>query len=108
TAGVCGRQHRPLGPVVVLHVAVEVEVVLAEVREAGDVDHDTVGPVQHQGMGGDLHRGGMHAVLDHAGQDAVQLGSLGGGADRGDVVVGAGGGTGRGRNIPAASFGRRP
>src|SRR5699024_12545840 len=32
-----------------------------------------------------------HAVLDHAGQDAVQLGSLGGGADRGDVVVAAGG-----------------
>src|SRR5699024_6348466 len=62
-AGVLGGQQQPFGPVVLLHVAVEVEMVLAEVGEAGDVDDDLVGPMQHQGMGGDLHGGGLHAVL---------------------------------------------
>src|SRR5690606_32589157 len=83
------REQGALGLVVALHRAVEVQVVLGEVREAGDVEDDLVGAMQYEGVAGDLHRDDLDAVLGHAGEEAVQLGRLGGGAHGRDGVVGA-------------------
>src|SRR5699024_1656560 len=90
--GVRGGEQGALGLVVGLHRAVEVEVVLGEVGEADDVVDDLVGAVQHQGVAGDLHGDHLDAVLGHAGQEAVQLRRLGGGAHGRDRVVAAVGG----------------
>ena len=86
-AGVGRGEEGPLGLVVGLHRAVEVEVVLSEVGEADDVEDDLVRPMQHEGVAGDLHRDHCHLVLDHPGEQAVQLGRLGSGADGPDRVL---------------------
>ena len=61
--------------------------VLGEVGEAGYVHHHLVGAVQHQGVGGDLHPAHLDAVLDHAGQEAVELRGFRGGAHGADQVL---------------------
>ena len=53
-----GGEQGGLGLEVVLEVAVEVEVVAAEVGEHGDVEDHAVDAALHQGVAGDLHRAG--------------------------------------------------
>ena len=84
--GVVDVDHRALGPVareqaalgeeVVLHVAMEVEVVLGEVREGADGEADPVDPVQAQRVRGDLHRAGAVAAVDHPAEGLLQLDRL--------------------------------
>ena len=82
--------HRRLGVVrleepglrgeVVLHVAVEVEVVLGEVREHGDGEPGGPHPLEHEGVGRHLHGHRPAAAGDGVGQHGLELGGLRGGA----------------------------
>jgi hypothetical protein len=76
-AGPFRGEQRRLGPEVVLLVGVEVEVVAAEVREAGDVEHHAVDPAHHERVAGHLHRAGDHPTLDHDAEERVQVRRLG-------------------------------
>ncbi len=69
-------EQRRLGGVVVLEVGVEVEVVLAEVRETRDVVTDPVDPVQREGVARDLHGARLDVLLAHHGQQRLQVGRL--------------------------------
>src|SRR4051812_2846601 len=71
-----GLEQPPLGAEVVLHRRVEVEVVLREVREDGDRPVDRVGPVELQGVRGDLHDDRLVARVAHLGEHALQLDRL--------------------------------
>ena len=73
-------EQRGLGGVVVLEVGVEVEVVLAQVRETRDVVTDPVDPVQREGVARDLHRARVDLLLAHHGEQRLQVGRLRGGA----------------------------
>ena len=57
----------------------EVEVVAPEVEEGGDVEDHAVHPAEDEGVAGDLHRAGVHAVLAHDPEEPVQVRRLGGG-----------------------------
>jgi hypothetical protein len=70
-------EQPPLGAEVVLHVAVEVEVVLREVRERRDVPGDGVGAVQLQGVGADLHDARDVATVAHRAERPLQVDRLG-------------------------------
>ena len=74
--GALGREERGLGPVVVLLVGVEVEVVAAEVEEDRDVEDDAVDPAHHQRMAAHLHRARGHPALAHHREQRVQVGRL--------------------------------
>ena len=79
---------------VVLHRRVEVEVVLGEVREAGDVDVHAADPAEYQCVGGDLHDHPGHPLVPHPGEQGLQGGCLRsgqGGRYRGPVDPGPGG-----------------
>ncbi|OIQ74132.1 hypothetical protein GALL_442220 [mine drainage metagenome] len=65
-----------LGTEVLLHAAVEVEVVPLQVREARDVEHEPVDPPECKGMGRDLHRHGRHPELARPRERRVQRGRL--------------------------------
>ena len=69
-----------LGGEVVLHGAVEVEVVLAQLGEDRDVVDDPVDATEHERVTGDLHRHGGDTLLAHDGEQGMQVGCLGGGA----------------------------
>jgi len=70
---------------------VEVEVVEAEVGEAADGEPDAVDPADRERVAGDLHDHRGDLLLDRGGQDALQVGGLGGGAHaRHDGVAEAG------------------
>ena len=66
----------------------EVEVVLAQVGETGDVVTDPVDPVQREGVARDLHRAGLDVLLAHHGQQRLQVGRLRRGADARHPAVG--------------------
>ena len=74
-----GGEEARLGGEVVVDVGVEVEVVAAEVEEGRHVEDDAVDPAEDQRVAGDLHRAGVDAPLRHHGEEAVQVGRLGGG-----------------------------
>ena len=75
------REQPPLGPVVVVQVGVEVEVVLGQVGEHGRLEAGAVDPVQGQAVAGHLHRRRLHARVGHLGQQPLEVWGLGGGVD---------------------------
>ena len=84
--GVLGREQQGLGREVVLHRRMEVEVVLAEVREAGDLADDPVGPVHTHGaverLNADYRASGVRLV------DTTYAGSVARGHDfAGSLIV---------------------
>ena len=93
------RRFRPqlgeepaLGEEVVLHVGVEVEVVLGQVGEQGQLEADRVDPVQGERVRGDLHRAGAVAALEHAAEGLLEVDRLRGRAldlllDRADHLL---------------------
>ena len=74
-----GGEEGGLGGEVVLDVGVEVEVVAAEVGEAGHVEHHPVDAAHDEGVAGDLHGARRDLVLDHDREQGVQVGGLRGG-----------------------------
>ena len=81
-ARVLGREERRLRPEVVLHRLVEVEVVLREVGEQGDVEDRAVDAVLGERVARDLHDDVGRAGLPHHGEQGVQVGRLRSGANR--------------------------
>ncbi len=71
-----GREQRRLGGLVLLERGVEVQVVLGEVGEGGDVEDQPVDPAQRQRVAADLHRHRGDPPLAHDREQAVQVGSL--------------------------------
>ena len=62
------RQHLeqpPLGCEVLLHVAVEIEMIARQVREDARRESDAGHALQHQRMRRDFHRAGTAAAIDH-------------------------------------------
>ena len=72
-----------LGGGVVLHGAVKVQVVPAEIGESGYSIRQAVDPVKCQCVGGDLHHGVGAAGIGHLPQQALHLPGLRGGAAAG-------------------------
>ena len=66
-----GREERGLGREVGLHRLVEVEMILCQVGEHGDVEADPVDPVLHQGVRGDLDARSRRSRRRAAGRGAV-------------------------------------
>jgi hypothetical protein len=66
-------EQRPFGGEVVLHIAVEIEMVLAEVGEGSDVVQHAVDAAEGQRVARDLHHGGSHAALAHHREERVQV-----------------------------------
>ena len=66
-----------LGREVALHVGMEVEVVLAQVRERRGREVDAVGAVQLERMRGDLHRARAVARVEHLPEGRLQVDRLG-------------------------------
>ncbi len=76
---VCGREIREeqaLGPVVLLHRLVEIEMVLGEVGEDGRGEMDRIGAVERQRVGGDLHHARLVAGVEHLGERALEIDRL--------------------------------
>jgi hypothetical protein len=69
-------EERALGLEVLLHVAVEVEVVLREVREHRDVPVDRRGAPQGERVRGDLHDHGAVAAVEHLRERPLQVNRL--------------------------------
>ena len=63
---------------VVLHILVEIEVILAEIRENRDIERHARDPVQDHGVARNLERGGRHTLLHHVAQERVHVGRFGG------------------------------
>ncbi|CDB29898.1 unknown [Firmicutes bacterium CAG:137] len=61
-----------LGPGVVLHGAMEVQMILCQIGKGGSLEVDTPHPVQGQGMGGDLHHHIPAPCRSHPGQQALE------------------------------------
>ena len=76
SAGVLGREQHGLGREVGLHRPVVVEVVLAEVREDGDVVAVAVEAVLREGVRGDLERHGRCGRRPWRARAPLQLGCL--------------------------------
>ena len=76
-----------LGGGVVLHGAVKVQVVPAEIGESGYSIRQAVDPVKCQCVGGDLHHGVGAAGIGHLPQQALHLPGLRGGAAGGEDRV---------------------
>ena len=57
----------------------EVEVVPGQVGESADLEMHTVDAAKGQRVTGHLHHHGVDALLDHHGQQRLQVGRLGGG-----------------------------
>ncbi len=74
--GAAVEQQR-LGLEVVLKIAVKVQVVLGQVGERADGEPGTGDPAHGQRVAGDLHRHVGHPLLDHHGQQRLQVGGLG-------------------------------
>ena len=70
------HEQRPLRLEVLLHVAVEVEVVLGQVGEHGDREPDPGGSVEGQRVRGDLHRAGPVARLEHPAKGRLEIDRL--------------------------------
>ena len=69
-------EELPLGREVVLHRLVEVEVVLAQVREHERVEADAVEPVQHRRVRGGLERDAAVAGVEHLAERSLQVDRL--------------------------------
>ena len=72
-----------LGGEVVLHVAVEVQVVAGQIGPHGDIEPEAGDALHHQPGGGHLHDGDGAAALLQLGEQRRQLGRLEGGVGRG-------------------------
>ena len=71
-----GLEQPALGEEVLLHGRVEVEMVLAEVREHRDGPVDRVRAVQLQRVAGDLHRARGVAAVGHLGERGLEVDGL--------------------------------
>ena len=76
-----GQEQPALGEEVLLHRRVEVQVVLGEVGEDDGREGDRTDPLQCKGVGGDLHRTGPVARVEHRPQVGLQVDRLGRGAE---------------------------
>ena len=81
--GALGGEQLRLRLKVVLHRAVQVQVVLRQVRKTGHGILHAVDTVVVNRVGGHLHRRAPQAVLTHDGQQRMHVGRLGGGHLRG-------------------------
>ena len=72
-----GREEPLLGGPIGLHVAMEIEMVLAQVGEDGRVQPAAVDPGEIDGVRGRLDDGMRHARRAHIGQHALQVQRLG-------------------------------
>ena len=66
----------------------EVEVVAGQVGETAHSEPDAVGAAEFEGVAGDLHHGGVDALLGHHGQQRLQRRGFRGGQCAGDVLPG--------------------
>ncbi len=73
------REELSLGGEIVFHRFVEVEVILGQVGEDGDVKGTLRHPMQHQGVGGDLYNGGVRPLTTHPPEERLQIRGLRGG-----------------------------
>jgi hypothetical protein len=74
--GPFGDEQPPLGLKVVLHVSVEVEVVLGQVRKRRHREPDSIAAPQRERVRGDLHRAGPVAAVDHAAEGGLDVDRL--------------------------------
>src|SRR5699024_6742218 len=72
-AGTAGPEKFGLGGEVVVHGAVQVQVVLGQVGEPGDVEDHPVDALEGDGVGGHFHGGRIQAALPHERQEAVHV-----------------------------------
>ena len=72
-----GAEQRQLRLEVLAHVGVVVEVVVGQVRESGDVEHDAVDAATAERLRADLDGDGLDAALAHQGEERVHLVRLG-------------------------------
>ena len=73
-----------LGLTVGIHGLVEVQMILRQVGEGGDIKVDTAHTLQCQGVAGHLHDHMGAAGIPHPGEEGLQIQAFGGGALRGD------------------------
>ena len=59
-----------------LHVAMEIQMISAEVGEGCDVKRDRIRATEHQSMGGDLHHDGLRALFEQESQQTLKIGRL--------------------------------
>ena len=106
-----GTEQRQLRLEVLAHVGVVVEVVVGQVGEPGDVEHDAVDAATAERLGAHLDGDGLDAALAHESEQRVHLVGLGGRQARHDhlardVALGGGREAGRrrraGRGCPRA------
>ncbi|MCY1240746.1 hypothetical protein D9M72_536070 [compost metagenome] len=71
-----GREEPGLGLEIFVHGPVEVQVVLGEVGEAGDVELHPVDAVERYCVRGNLHRRSVQPAFAHQGQKRVKVGGL--------------------------------
>jgi hypothetical protein len=69
-------EQEPLGCEVLLHVGVEVQMVLGQVREGGHREADARGAADRERVRGDLHRAGRVARLEHRTKQRLQVDRL--------------------------------
>ena len=86
-AGAFRREQPGLGLEVLLHGPVQVQVVLGEVREAGDVEHHAVDAVEGHGVRGNLHGGGIEPAFAHERQQGVHIRGFGRGQQARDRLA---------------------
>lgn len=67
------QEQAPLGEVVVVQIAMEVEVVASQVGEDDRVEGDAHGPVEHEGVRADLKGAGLVAGVDHLTEHTLQV-----------------------------------
>ena len=72
------HEQPALGPEVVLHVRVEVQVVLGQVREHSRGEADAVAPVLGERVRGNLHRACLVTRVEHPAEGPLEVDRLGG------------------------------
>ena len=86
-AGAFGREQPGFGLEVLVHGPVQVQVVLGQVREPGDVEHHGVHAVEGHGVRGNLHGGGIEPAFAHERQQRVHIRGFGGGEQARDRLA---------------------
>ncbi len=83
-AGARRREELGLGGEVVIHGAVQVQVVLGQVGETGDVEQHAVHALVGDGVGGNLHGCRVQSPFPHECQQPVDFRGFGGGQQAGN------------------------
>ena len=88
SARAVGAKERELGLKVLSHIGVVVEVIVREIGEARNIEHDPVHTLAAQGLGADLDGDCLDAALAHEGEQGVHLVGLGSGEAGHDDIAG--------------------